>query len=202
MHAVFELLICMIVWFGLVGFYGISTVVGYWIPNPVYIYILIIFMIRKKILSITFLNEPELFLAKKLNGYKYCYITVTINISHLFAHSLFYLTHRADPYQVLPPWPEWTWKQWQWRSIPYSPNLKGLGLSIRCFNVISKILVGVCVWGGLTPLQRCSRCILQLQSTGPRLSNVIPGHSFGGSYSSAEMQSVYSSTPADWAKIV
>ena len=25
-------------WFGLVGFYGISTIVGYLIPNPVYIY--------------------------------------------------------------------------------------------------------------------------------------------------------------------
>ena len=26
-------------WFGLVGFYGISTIVGYLMPNPVYIYI-------------------------------------------------------------------------------------------------------------------------------------------------------------------
>ena len=27
-------------WFGLVGFYGISTIVGYLIPNPLYTYIL------------------------------------------------------------------------------------------------------------------------------------------------------------------
>ena len=26
------------VWFGLIGFYGISTIVGYVIPNPVYTY--------------------------------------------------------------------------------------------------------------------------------------------------------------------
>ena len=28
------------IWFGLVGFYGISTIVGYLMPNPVYTYIL------------------------------------------------------------------------------------------------------------------------------------------------------------------
>ena len=27
-------------WFGLVGFYGISTIVGYLMPNPLYTYIL------------------------------------------------------------------------------------------------------------------------------------------------------------------
>ena len=28
------------IWFGLVGFYGISTIVGYLMPNPIYTYIL------------------------------------------------------------------------------------------------------------------------------------------------------------------
>ena len=42
----------------------------------------------------------------------------------------------------------------------------------------------------LTPLKRCSRCILQLQPTGPLV---------GESYPSGAMQSVYSATPADWA---
>ena len=51
--------------------------------------------------------------------------------------------------------------------------------------------------GILTPLQRCSRCILQTQPTGP----VISEHSSWESYPSAEMQSVYSTTPADWASI-
>ena len=31
------------IWFGLVGFYGISTIVGYLMPNPVYTYILDIY---------------------------------------------------------------------------------------------------------------------------------------------------------------
>ena len=33
------------IWFGLVGFYGISTIVGYLMPNPLYTYILNIYMI-------------------------------------------------------------------------------------------------------------------------------------------------------------
>ena len=31
------------IWFGLVGFYGISTIVGYLMPNPFYTYILNIY---------------------------------------------------------------------------------------------------------------------------------------------------------------
>ena len=42
---------------------------------------------------------------------------------------------------------------------------------------------------GLTPLQRCSRCYLQLQPT---------GHSLGEFYPSAEMQSMYSAALTDW----
>ena len=33
------------IWFGLVGFYGISTIVGYLMPNPLYTYIYQIYMI-------------------------------------------------------------------------------------------------------------------------------------------------------------
>ena len=69
--------------------------------------------------------------------------------------------------------------------------------------------------GSLTPLQRCSQCILQLQSTGPLVRGVLPlcrdavsvfynsnrlDHLYGESYPSAEMQSVYSTAPADWDK--
>ena len=48
-------------------------------------------------------------------------------------------------------------------------------------------------WGNLTSLQRCSLYILQPQLTGQKL--------LGESYLFAEMQSVYSTAPADWAKI-
>ena len=47
--------------FGLVGFYGISTVVVYSKPNIFDTYILN--MICEHILEITFLNEPDLFFA-------------------------------------------------------------------------------------------------------------------------------------------
>ena len=46
--------------------------------------------------------------------------------------------------------------------------------------------------GGLTPLQRSSRCILQPKPIGP------PGHSLRRSYNSVEIQSLYSTVPADW----
>ena len=46
-----------------VGFYGISTIVGYFMQNPVHTYILNIYVIWKHILLITFINEPELFFA-------------------------------------------------------------------------------------------------------------------------------------------
>ena len=47
---------------------------------------------------------------------------------------------------------------------PHSPKLQHCwNLTIRLFSVKSKTLV---VGGGLTPLQRCSQCILQPQPTG------------------------------------
>ena len=49
------------------------------------------------------------------------------------------------------------------------------------------------VWEGLTPLQRCSRRILQPKSTGPQDTCL------GGSYPPAEMQSAYSTAQIDWA---
>ena len=50
-----------LVWIGLVGFYGISTIVGYLMPNPLYTYILHIHVKCKHTLQITYLNVPELF---------------------------------------------------------------------------------------------------------------------------------------------
>ena len=65
------------IWFGLVWFYSISTIVGYSMPNPLYTYILNVYMIYEHILSIVLLNKRELF-CTQLNGFKYCYITNTI----------------------------------------------------------------------------------------------------------------------------
>ena len=46
--------------------------------------------------------------------------------------------------------------------IPQSSSITGINLTIWLFRVISGHL-----WGGLTPLQRCSQCILQPWLTGP-----------------------------------
>ena len=63
------------IWFGLI-LNGISTNAGYLMLNPLYTYILYIYMICKHKLT-------------KLNGSKYCYVSLTIqlNISQLFTHS-------------------------------------------------------------------------------------------------------------------
>ena len=63
-------------------------------------------------------------------------------------------------------------------------------------------------WESLTPLQRCSQCILQPQLIEQSITRALPsdflvlysGHSLGESYSFAEKQSVYCTTPTDWAK--
>ena len=57
----------------------------------------------------------------------------------------------------------WTREQWQWRGTLLSSKPQDRNLTIRWFNFISRILIGV------------------------------------GSYPSGEMQSVYSTAPANWA---
>ena len=88
------------------------------------------------------------------------------------------------------PGPERSWEWWQWKGAPHSPKLQHYrSLTIRLFSIISKTLVRE----GLTPLQRCSQCILQPQLTKPQ-------DTLGGSYPSAEMQSVYSAAPTNFEK--
>ena len=64
--------------FDLVGFYGIATILGYSMLNSFIIYTYQIYTYDwEHILEVTFLNKPVLFFVQ-LNGFKYCYITVTI----------------------------------------------------------------------------------------------------------------------------
>ena len=64
------------------------------------------------------------------------------------------------------PRPEWTWELWHYKSTSHFPKL----LTTRVFRVPSWALARV----GHSPLQRCSRCILQHKQLGSL------GHSFGG----------------------
>ena len=59
---------------------------------------------------------------------------------------------------------ECTREWWQWRGTLHSPKIRHYwNLTLRLFSVICRTLVG----GGVTPLQRCSRCILQPQTIRP-----------------------------------
>ena len=58
----------VLVWFGLVKFYGILTIIGYLMPNPLYKYIK--HMICKHILLITFLNEPNFILLQTVKWFQ------------------------------------------------------------------------------------------------------------------------------------
>ena len=66
--------------YDLVWFYGISTIVGYLTPYPFYTYILNLY----DLVWLGFMN-----LRTHLNGFKCCYVSLTIQltISYLFIHS-------------------------------------------------------------------------------------------------------------------
>ena len=110
--------------------------------------------------------KHQTFIYTQLNYQTVLFLTFRFSISHLFAHSLnveqFYLTHRYDPYQILPLWV---------RVDMRAMKLKG-------YSAFSKAL-----------------------RQEPHHQVSYPGHLLRWvSYPSAEMQSVYSTAPADWAR--
>ena len=85
----------------------------------------------------------------QFNDQTLLFLTIQFSLSLLFALSLnvkqFYLTHRWDPIKCFHSGSEWTWEQWQWRGTLHSLKLQTYwSLTIRLFNVVSRILVG---WG-------------------------------------------------------
>ena len=74
--------------FGLVRFYGISTIVGYLMPNPLYTYTK--YIICKHILLITLLNEHELFFLR------------TFECSSMTRET--WVQSQGEPYQRLEKW--------------------------------------------------------------------------------------------------
>ena len=139
--------------FGLVWFYGISTIVGYLIPNPVF----------TNVLNILFVNTFCRY--TQLSDQSVLFLTILFGRSHLFALSSispidWTLSGSTTPRQ----------------SGPESNGNKGV------------------------------LCILQSSSiTGASQSDCLmsyPGHSLRESYLSADLQLVYSITPANWDKDV
>ena len=76
-YAIFSLYIYIkYIWFGLLGFYGISTIVGYLMPNSLYIYILNIY----DLVWLGFMANQRLYL---FNAKSSLYIYI-LNIYNLF----------------------------------------------------------------------------------------------------------------------
>ena len=119
---------------GLVRFYGISTIVGYLMPNPLYTYIKYIWFVNTyswkhfkwvwhtvkwfQILQCISnnLSRYQSFVCSQLNNQTVLFLTIQYIISYFFAHSLNveYYHYRS----------EWTWEQWQWRGTLHSPTLR------------------------------------------------------------------------------
>ena len=106
---------------------------------------------------VAFLNEPELFFCAQLNGFKYFYALSQFSISHLFEHIIcsIWLIDRT----LLGA------------TTPGQSGLESNGNEgVFCIPQISKAEAsssdGLMLYLGhsweesLTPLQRCSRCIL------------------------------------------
>ena len=101
---------------------------------------------------------------------------------------LFDLIHRYGPIRCYHAGPKWTKEQKQLRGAPHSqkPQHHWI-LTIRLFSVISRTLIG----DGLTPLQRCSQCILLLQPTGQGLRRRIPCFPQGSKVNKKEPQPTF-----------
>ena len=139
---------------GLVWFYGMSTIVGYAMPNPVYTYILDIYDLETQVKKVKWFQvllcitnnsiKHQSFIYSQLNDETVLFLTIQFSISHFFALSLFvkqfYLTYRYDPIRCHHS--EWSWEWWQWKGTPHSPKLQHYwSLTIGLINVISSTLI-------------------------------------------------------------
>ena len=75
--------------FVLVWCFGISTIVGYLMPNPPYKNISNIYVYDLQ----TFLNEPEFFFLHAVKWFHVLPYKSQFSISHFFTYSLYDLTH-------------------------------------------------------------------------------------------------------------
>ena len=141
---------------GKVGFYGISTIVGYlMILFYIYIYIKYIYdlythfvySILKQAWVCLFLRIVKWFQVFLYNRHNLTLVIYLPTVCSIWPNRT--LSGAATP--VREDLGAIARKRYQ-----YSPNLQGWSLAIRLFNVISRTRVG---GEDLTPQQRCSRCI-------------------------------------------
>ena len=93
----------------------------------------------------------------------YTVIWYQVFLSNINTFQQTYLTLRRDSNKCYHSRLKWTWERWQWKGIQHSPKFQYYwSLTIRLFSAISRTLLWM--WG-ITPLKRCSWCILQPQRT-------------------------------------
>ena len=114
-------------------------------PTSVYTCISNVYMICKHVLWITFLNEPEPF-CTQLNGFKYFYITVTMEDQSFVCTQFVLFDPCIGPYQAMKGYSK----------FPKSPGPEPPNQVVYCHNQNT-----LCGGGCLTPPQRCSWCFLQ-----------------------------------------
>ena len=154
-----------------------STLIGYFIPNPV-------FMICKKIVCrYQFLKEPEPICFHTAKWFQ----VLLYNNNNFIQHYLFAQLNDFK-YRKLLDISIW----------PVDSNINTLIVLPLPFIIRTTTL------GQIRPGSNGSEEVLHIPQnsrTGAPTSDGLvsyPGHLLKGSYSSAEMQSVYSTAPADW----
>ena len=172
------------IWFVLVGSYGISTIVGYLMPNLIYTYIWFVLVGFYSISTIV--------------GYLNPFYTLNMNCKHIFLIkflnelSLFFL-HTVKGFQVL---------------LCNSNNLTSvICLQFKCQTILfdhidrTRCRATTSVHRPVSDDNKGELCIPQSSKTGASPSDCLvsyPKHSLREFYSSVEMQSVYSTASADW----
>ena len=116
--------------------------------------------------------KHQSFVCTQLNDQTVLFLTIQFSICHLFALNLnvkqFYFTHREDSFRCYHFGLKWTWERWQWRSIIAFSKVSAL---LKPHHQIIQCHIPNTRWvRGLTPLQRCSQCIVHPQPTG--LNNI------------------------------
>ena len=109
--------------------------------------------------------QHQSFVSTPLSDQTLLFQAIQFSLRHLFALSLnvkqFYLIYREEPIRCNLSRPELIWERWQWKGTSHSPKLQ----HYWSLTIFFLSYPGNSLWVGLTPLQRCSQCIVQPQPT-------------------------------------
>ena len=109
--------------------------------------------------------KHQSFLYTQLNDQAVLFLTIQLNLNHLFVLILNIKTFLFDPIKGLPLWVRVNLEVMAMKGLyRFSQNFSTTRALQSDFSVITMTLIDA--GRGLTSLQRCSQCILQFQPTG------------------------------------